>query len=175
MWKCVFPYALAVHVHQKVPPPFQSCLLILTNLYYLSRPRPDTCHRPVLPALRPHKRLLLRSVVLGRKKANNRMHVLVSEKTAAHLPVADINPVRSIHSTLKRFLTEIFGADIPQHKVFIYSATQGGYLFRNTRSFFIPQHKVFIYSATQGLYLFCVFLQWNKRIKIKPGKGKYLR
>lgn len=81
------------------------------------RPKPDTWHRPVLPALRPHKRLLLRTVVLGRKKANNRMHVLVSEKTAAHLPVADINPVRSIHSTLKRFLTEIFGADIPQHKV----------------------------------------------------------
>ena len=71
----------------------------------------------MLPALRPHQRLLLRTVVLGRKKANNRMHVLVSEKTAAHLPVADINPVRSIHSTLKRFLTEIFGADIPQHKV----------------------------------------------------------
>jgi 8-oxo-dGDP phosphatase len=74
-------------------------------------------HRPVLPALRPHKRLLLRTVVLGRKKANNRMHVLVSEKTAAHLPVADTNPVRSVHSTLKRFLTEIFGAEIPQHKV----------------------------------------------------------
>jgi hypothetical protein len=31
--------------------------------------------------------------------------------------VADTNPVRSVHSTLKRFLTEIFGAEIPQHKV----------------------------------------------------------
>jgi hypothetical protein len=78
-------------------------------------------HRPVLPALRPHKRLLLRTVVLGRKKANNRMHVLVSEKTAAHLPVADTNPVRSVHSTLKRFLTEIFGAEIPQHKVTFFT------------------------------------------------------
>lgn len=87
--------------------------------YHLAqnRSRPEVWHRPVLPALRPHKRLLLRTVVLGRKKANNRMHVLVSEKTAAHLPVADTNPVRSVHSTLKRFLTEIFGAEIPQHKL----------------------------------------------------------
>jgi hypothetical protein len=88
---------------------------------YVPRSRPEMWHRPVLPALRPHKRLLLRTVVLGRKKANNRMHVLVSEKTAAHLPVADTNPVRSVHSTLKRFLTEIFGAEIPQHKVTFFS------------------------------------------------------
>ena len=45
------------------------------------------------------------------------MHVLVSEKTAAHLPVCQINPMRSIHSTLKKYLTEIFGAEIPAHKV----------------------------------------------------------
>ena len=60
-----------------------------------------------------------RAVILIRKKSNNRMHVLVSEKTAAHLPVCQINPMRSIHSTLKKYLTEIFGAEIPAHKVFI--------------------------------------------------------
>ena len=60
--------------------------------------------------------LLLRTVILIRKKTNNRMHVLVSEKTAAHLPVCEINPVRSVHSTLKKYLTEIFGAEIPPHK-----------------------------------------------------------
>ena len=58
-----------------------------------------------------------RAVILIRKKSNNRMHVLVSEKTAAHLPVCQINPMRSIHSTLKKYLTEIFGAEIPAHKV----------------------------------------------------------
>ena len=61
--------------------------------------------------------LLLRTVILIRKKTNNRMHVLVSEKTAAHLPVCEINPVRSVHSTLKKYMTEIFGAEIPPHKV----------------------------------------------------------
>merc|ERR1719150_1576110 len=58
-----------------------------------------------------------RAVILIRKKSNNRMHVLVSEKTAAHLPVCQINPMRSIHSTLKKYLTEIFGAEIPAHKL----------------------------------------------------------
>jgi len=81
------------------------------------RGQEEPWHQPLLPALRPHKRLLLRTCILIRKKSNNRMHVLVSEKTAAHLPVCDINPMRSIHSTLKKFLTEIFGAEIPQHKL----------------------------------------------------------
>merc|ERR1712083_191477 len=79
--------------------------------------RPEPWHHPVVPALRPHKSLLLRAVILIRKKSNNRMHVLVSEKTAAHLPVCQINPMRSIHSTLKKYLTEIFGAEIPAHKL----------------------------------------------------------
>ena len=61
--------------------------------------------------------IMVRAVILIRKKSNNRMHVLVSEKTAAHLPVCQINPMRSIHSTLKKYLTEIFGAEIPAHKV----------------------------------------------------------
>lgn len=85
--------------------------------YAMNRTQQEPWHQPLLPALRPHKRLLLRAVILIRKKVNNRMHVLVSEKTAAHLPVCDINPMRSIHSTLKKFLTEIFGAEIPQHKL----------------------------------------------------------
>ncbi|XP_023339477.1 8-oxo-dGDP phosphatase NUDT18 isoform X3 [Eurytemora carolleeae] len=83
----------------------------------LTRSLPEPWHAPLLPALRPHNKLLLRTVILIRKKTNNRMNVLVSEKTEAHLPVCDINPMRSIHSTLKKFLTEIFGADIPQHKL----------------------------------------------------------
>ena len=90
-------------------------------LMIMFRSLPEPWHAPLLPALRPHNKLLLRTVILIRKKTNNRMNVLVSEKTEAHLPVCDINPMRSIHSTLKKFLTEIFGADIPQHKVIYFS------------------------------------------------------
>lgn len=79
-------------------------------------PRPEPWHHPIIPALRPHRKLLLRTVILIRKKTNNRVNVLCSEKTAGHLPICEINPVRSVHSTLKKFMTEIFGADIPQHK-----------------------------------------------------------
>ena len=39
-------------------------------------------HHPVVPALRPHKMLLLGTVILIRKKTNNRMHVLVSEDSS---------------------------------------------------------------------------------------------
>ena len=42
--------------------------------------------------------------------------MLVSEKTAAHLPVCEIHPGRSLHATLKKFLVEIFGADLPSHR-----------------------------------------------------------
>jgi len=90
------------------------------KLYHYATKRSEALaawHTALLPALRPHKHLLLRTVILIRKKTNNRVNVLVSEKTEAHLPVADINPMRSIHSTLKKFMTEIFGAEIPQHKL----------------------------------------------------------
>lgn len=89
----------------------------------LHGPRPEPWHHPIIPALRPHRKLLLRTVILIRKKSNNRVNVLCSEKTAGHLPICEINPVRSVHSTLKKFMTEIFGADIPQHKVEKYSGS----------------------------------------------------
>ena len=69
-----------------------------------------------LPAIRPHNKLLLRLVIVARKKSNNRVHVLVSEKTHAHLPVSEMNPTRSVHSTLKKYMTEIFGSDVPAHR-----------------------------------------------------------
>lgn len=73
-------------------------------------------HMSQLPAIRPHNKLLLRLVIVIRRKENNRVNVLVSEKTAAHLPVCEINPTRSIHSTLKKYMTEIFGCDLPPHR-----------------------------------------------------------
>ena len=51
-----------------------------------------------------------------RRRSDNGVCVLVSEKTAAHLPVCEINPTRSIHSTLKKYMTEIFGSDLPPHR-----------------------------------------------------------
>ncbi len=73
-------------------------------------------HLPQLPAVRPHPKLYLRLVVLIRRKSNNAVQVLVSEKTSAHLPVCEINPTRSLHSTLKKYMTEIFGSELPAHR-----------------------------------------------------------
>jgi len=54
-----------------------------------------------LPAIFAHAKLLLRLVIVVRKKSDNKPHILVSEKTSLHLPTCEINPSRSIHSTLK--------------------------------------------------------------------------
>jgi len=71
---------------------------------------PVPWHQPILPALRPHKRLLLRTVILARKKQNDLLHVLVSEKPSVHLPLCQINPMGSLYLTLASFLKEIFEA-----------------------------------------------------------------
>lgn len=73
-------------------------------------------HKPVLVSVLPHKHLLLRLVVVIRKRANNRVHVLVSEKSEPHLPVCAINPARSVYTTLKRYMQEVFTEDLPPHK-----------------------------------------------------------
>ena len=78
--------------------------------------REEPWHPPIHPALRPHKKLLLRTVILVQSETNNRMHVLVSENTAAHLPVCEIIPVQSVQSTLKNYMTELFFGEIPPHK-----------------------------------------------------------
>ncbi|KAL1435907.1 hypothetical protein MTO96_010677 [Rhipicephalus appendiculatus] len=69
-----------------------------------------------MPALRPHSKLCLRLVTIIRKKANNLLHVLVSEKGVAHLPTCEINPSRSIHTALKRFIQNMFSSEPPPHK-----------------------------------------------------------
>lgn len=75
-----------------------------------------TWHSDMLPAIRSHEKLLLRVVVVIKKKATNRVHVLLSERTAWHLPICEINPTKSLHSTLRRFMIELFGADVPLHR-----------------------------------------------------------
>ncbi|KAJ9591871.1 hypothetical protein L9F63_001594, partial [Diploptera punctata] len=68
--------------------------------------RDEPWHSNMLPVLAPQHKLLLRLVVCIRKR----------KKTEVHLPVCEINPTRNLHSTLKKFMTEIFGADLPPHK-----------------------------------------------------------
>ncbi|XP_076029613.1 8-oxo-dGDP phosphatase NUDT18 isoform X2 [Oratosquilla oratoria] len=73
-------------------------------------------HPLILPSVKPHSRLILRLVIAIRKRANNRVCILVSDKTATHLPATEINPLRSLHSTLRKYMTEIFGSDLPPHR-----------------------------------------------------------
>ncbi|KAJ8682782.1 hypothetical protein QAD02_018574 [Eretmocerus hayati] len=73
-------------------------------------------HPQILPVEKARNKLYLRLIVCIKKKATNRLHVLMSEKTSLHLPVCEINPSKNLHSTLHRFMVEIFGEGIPQHK-----------------------------------------------------------
>ena len=49
--------------------------------------------------------------------------MLVSEKTAAHLPVCEIHPGRSLHATLKKFMTvrETSSLAIPNPSIGFFS------------------------------------------------------
>ncbi|XP_073955441.1 8-oxo-dGDP phosphatase NUDT18 [Choristoneura fumiferana] len=73
-------------------------------------------HRNILPAAIPHVKDLLRLIVVIKRRSTNRLHVLLSEKSAIHFPVCEINPAKSVHSTLRRFMVEMFGADVGQHR-----------------------------------------------------------
>lgn len=73
-------------------------------------------HKDILPSSIPHVKDLLRLIVLIKKRSTNRLHVLLSEKTSIHFPTCEINPAKSVHSTLRRFMVEMFGADVGQHR-----------------------------------------------------------
>ncbi|CAB3226743.1 unnamed protein product [Arctia plantaginis] len=73
-------------------------------------------HGHILPASTPHVKDLLRLIVVIKKRTTNKLHVLLSEKTALHYPTCEINPGKSVHSTLRRFMVEMFGADVGQHR-----------------------------------------------------------
>ncbi|XP_024945374.1 8-oxo-dGDP phosphatase NUDT18 isoform X2 [Cephus cinctus] len=71
-------------------------------------------HPCLLPMTKPRTKLYLRLIVCIKKKAT--LHVLISEKTALHLPICEINPNRNLHSTLHKFMVEIFGDNVAQHR-----------------------------------------------------------
>uniref|UniRef100_A0A1L8DM12 Putative nudix hydrolase fgf-2 n=1 Tax=Nyssomyia neivai TaxID=330878 RepID=A0A1L8DM12_9DIPT len=72
--------------------------------------------RTMLPQAKAHTKSHLRLVMAIKKRATNRFHILYSEKETSHYPTVEIHPERSIYSTLIKFMKEIFGADLPQHK-----------------------------------------------------------
>lgn len=73
-------------------------------------------HADILPAPRTHRRNFLRAVVAAKKRSNNRVYVLLSERITHHFPIVELHPGRSIHTTLRKFLIELFGAELPQHR-----------------------------------------------------------
>jgi len=90
--------------------------LIEKGLEYHNRQTSDPWHVQVLPAVIGHTKLYMRLAIVIRKKVNNRVHVLVSEKDHVHLPLCEIHPLKSLHSTLKKYMNEVFGSDLPQHR-----------------------------------------------------------
>lgn len=83
---------------------------------FKSRPVNSSWHGEILPASVKHLKDLLRLIIVIKKKSTNKLHVLVSEKSTLHFPTCEINPAKSLHSTLRRFMVEMFGADVGQHR-----------------------------------------------------------
>lgn len=73
-------------------------------------------HSEVLPISFSHHRSFLRIVAVARKRTSNSLNMLVSEKNVHHLPTVEIHPSRSVYSTLRNFMIELFGAELPQHR-----------------------------------------------------------
>ena len=92
-------------------------------------------------------------MIAVRRRADNGVCVLVSEKTAAHLPVCEINPTRSIHSTLKKYMTEIFGSDLPPHRRKFIIINLMKYLI-------IKVYEIFLlyYQLISCINMFCFFI-----------------
>lgn len=86
------------------------------NLKNSSVDRPLQWHKNILPASKSHAKNYLRIVAVIKKRSNNRVNILLSEKNAYHFPSVEIHHARSIHATLRKFMIELFGAELPQHR-----------------------------------------------------------
>lgn len=85
---------------------------------YYKRPSDSTWHRNILPSYKSHHKNYLRVVIAVRKRTNpSRVNVLMSEKNCYHFPTVEIHPGRSLHSTLRKFMVELFGSEVPQHRL----------------------------------------------------------
>lgn len=73
-------------------------------------------HKSILPSEKTHARNYLRVIAVIKRRSNNKVNILLSEKNAYHFPSVEIHPARSIHATLRKFMIELFGAELPQHR-----------------------------------------------------------
>ncbi|CAK9804034.1 8-oxo-dGDP phosphatase NUDT18 [Anthophora quadrimaculata] len=73
-------------------------------------------HPYLMPISKPLRKLLLRLIITSKKRATNKLHVLVSDTTPFYLPICEINPNRNFLSTLHNFMKELFGCEVAQHK-----------------------------------------------------------
>jgi 8-oxo-dGDP phosphatase len=85
---------------------------------YFNRPSNSTWHKHILPSVKSHDKSFLRVIIAVRKRSNpNRVNILISEKNCYHFPTVEIHPGRSLHSTLRKFMVELFGSEVPQHRL----------------------------------------------------------
>lgn len=73
-------------------------------------------HDEILPSKLSHYKNYLRVIVAIRKRSTNKLHILLSEKNSYHFPTVEIHPARNLYSTLRKFMIELFGAELPQHR-----------------------------------------------------------
>lgn len=78
--------------------------------------RPLQWHNHILPGTKSHTKNYLRVVAVIKKRSNNRVNILLSEKNSYHFPSVEIHHARSIHATLRKFMIELFGSELPQHR-----------------------------------------------------------
>ncbi|XP_077259161.1 8-oxo-dGDP phosphatase NUDT18 [Temnothorax americanus] len=90
------------------------CLLDRGKSYVSNNTVPQ--HPRLMPVSKPRAKLSLRLIVTSKKRATNRLHVLISDTERYNPPICELNPNRSLLSTLHSFMTEIFGNDVAQHK-----------------------------------------------------------
>ncbi|XP_043803173.1 8-oxo-dGDP phosphatase NUDT18 [Apis laboriosa] len=73
-------------------------------------------HPNLMPISTPLNKLLLRLIITSKKRATNKLHILISNAMPFHLPICEINPNRNLLSTLHNFMKELFGNGVAQHK-----------------------------------------------------------
>jgi 8-oxo-dGDP phosphatase len=91
-------------------------IIEIGRTYHNRNPKDVTWHKAVLPAKKSHHKSYLRLIIAIKKKSTNRVSILLSEKTEYHFPICELHPAKSVHSTLRKFLIELFGAELPQHR-----------------------------------------------------------
>lgn len=91
-------------------------LIELGRNYCNRKPSDQLWHQIILPTPKPQIKNYLRVVSVIKKRSTNKVHVLLSEKNSYHFPNVEIHPGRSVHATLRKFLIELFGAELPQHR-----------------------------------------------------------